>query len=130
LRFASLQSLQIILLRTTHISEYHPLVPLPIIGIIIAQIINVFPPSEDDVRTKIYQLLAVGESWTCILWLTVLTLAAIAYFVVTWGWAFCWGIVGARLSRGLRTQMVDRALGLDQTYYEMQCPDVTSQVPF
>ena len=53
-----------------------------------------------------------------------LILLAIAYFVVTWGWAFCWGIVGAHVSRGLRTQMVDRALGLDQAYYETICPDV------
>jgi ATP-binding cassette subfamily B (MDR/TAP) protein 1 len=56
-----------------------------------------------------------------LVWLMFL---AIAYFIVTWGWAFCWGIVGARVSRGLRTQMVDRALGLDQTYYETICPDV------
>lgn len=34
--------------------------PLPIIGVIFARIIDVFPPSEDDVRRKIYQLLAVG----------------------------------------------------------------------
>ncbi|TVY37428.1 Phosphatidylcholine translocator [Lachnellula subtilissima] len=86
--------------------------PLPIIGVIFARIINHFPPSEEDVRTRIYQLLAV----------------AIAYFAVTWGWAFCWGIVGARVSRGLRTQMVHRALGLDQTYYETQCPDITSRL--
>ncbi|KAF8861738.1 ABC transporter-like protein [Acephala macrosclerotiorum] len=86
--------------------------PLPIIGVIFARIIDVFPPSEDEVRDRISQLLAV----------------AIAYFVVTWGWAFCWGIVGARISRGLRTQMVDRALGLDQTYFETQCPDITSRL--
>ncbi|TVY46933.1 Leptomycin B resistance protein [Lachnellula occidentalis] len=86
--------------------------PLPIIGVIFSKIINNFPPSEEDVRTRIYELLAV----------------AIAYFAVTWGWAFCWGIVGARISRGLRTQMVHRALGLDQTYYETQCPDITSRL--
>jgi hypothetical protein len=34
--------------------------PLPIIGVIFARIIDVFPPSEDDVRREIYQLLAVG----------------------------------------------------------------------
>lgn len=54
-----------------------------------------------------------------------LTILACAYFAVTWGWAFCWGIVGARISRELRTQMVNRALGLDQTFYETQCPDVS-----
>ncbi|ESZ93817.1 hypothetical protein SBOR_5812 [Sclerotinia borealis F-4128] len=80
--------------------------PLPIIGIIFARIIDVFPPSEEEVEARVYQLVAV----------------------VTWGWAFCWGIVGARVSRGLRIQMVDRALGLDQTYYETQCPDITSRL--
>jgi hypothetical protein len=62
-----------------------------------------------------------------LVWLMFL---AIAYFIVTWGWAFCWGIVGARVSRGLRTQMVDRALGLDQTYYETICPDVCNRRNF
>jgi len=36
-------------------------VPLPIIGVIFARIINAFPPSEDEIRTRIYQLLTVGE---------------------------------------------------------------------
>lgn len=35
--------------------------PLPIIGVIFARIIDAFPPTEDEVRTRIYQLLAVGE---------------------------------------------------------------------
>ncbi|KAG4442384.1 hypothetical protein IFR05_002162 [Cadophora sp. M221] len=86
--------------------------PLPVIGVIFAKIIDSFPPSEEEVQKRISQLLGV----------------ACAYFVVTWGWAFCWGIVGARISRGLRTQMVNRALGLDQTFYETQCPDITSRL--
>ncbi|PVH82159.1 ABC transporter-like protein [Cadophora sp. DSE1049] len=86
--------------------------PLPIIGVIFAKIIDAFPPSEEEVQHRISQLLGV----------------ACAYFAVTWGWAFCWGIVGARISRGLRTQMVNRALGLDQTFYETQCPDITSRL--
>ncbi|KAH7355097.1 ABC transporter-like protein [Rhexocercosporidium sp. MPI-PUGE-AT-0058] len=86
--------------------------PLPIIGVIFAKIIDAFPPSEEEVQKRIFQLLGV----------------ACAYFAVTWGWAFCWGIVGARISRGLRTQMVNRALGLDQTFYETQCPDITSRL--
>lgn len=36
--------------------------PLPIIGVIFARIINNFPPSDEDVRTRIYELLAVGKS--------------------------------------------------------------------
>ena len=102
--------------------------PLPIIGVIFARIIDSFPPSEDEIRTRVSQLLAVGEFVSIdflFLLLILLTPLAIAYFVVTWGWAFCWGIVGTRVSRGLRTQMVDRALGLDQTYYETICPDVS-----
>ena len=34
--------------------------PLPIIGVIFAKIIDVFPPSEEEVRSRISQLLAVG----------------------------------------------------------------------
>ncbi|KAF7903753.1 uncharacterized protein EAF01_006802 [Botrytis porri] len=85
---------------------------LPIIGIIFARIIDVYPPSGEEVISRVYQLVAV----------------ACAYFIVTWGWAFCWGIVGDRVSRGLWIQMVDRALGLDQTCYETQCPDITSRL--
>jgi ATP-binding cassette, subfamily B (MDR/TAP), member 1 len=36
-------------------------VPLPIIGLIFARIINTFPPSEEDVRSRISELLGVGE---------------------------------------------------------------------
>lgn len=35
--------------------------PLPIIGVIFARIIDSFPPSEDEIRTRISQLLAVGK---------------------------------------------------------------------
>ncbi|RDL30815.1 uncharacterized protein BP5553_10160 [Venustampulla echinocandica] len=86
--------------------------PLPIIGVIFARIIDGFPPTEKDVNQRIVELIAV----------------ACAYFVVTWGWASCWSIVGARISGSLRTQMVDRALGMDQTYYETECPDITSRL--
>ncbi|KAF4634117.1 hypothetical protein G7Y89_g3993 [Cudoniella acicularis] len=86
--------------------------PLPVIAVIFARIIDAFPPTEDEVDQRIYQLLAV----------------ACAYFLFTFGWILCWGIVGARLSRSLRTQMFERALGMDQTYYETQCPDITSRL--
>lgn len=36
-------------------------VPLPIIGVIFARIINAFPPSEDEIRQRISELLGVGE---------------------------------------------------------------------
>lgn len=91
---------------------------------IFARIIDAFPPTEDEVHQRISQLLGVGE---LSLQSSVLKLMweATAYFAVTWGWATCWGIVGARISRGLRIQMVDRALGMDQTYFETKCPDVS-----
>lgn len=38
--------------------------PLPIIGVIFARIIDSFPPTEDEVHTRIKELLAVG---VCIL---------------------------------------------------------------
>jgi ATP-binding cassette, subfamily B (MDR/TAP), member 1 len=98
--------------------------PLPIIGVIFARIIDAFPPTEDEVHQRISQLLGVGK---LSLQRSILSLMfeATAYFAVTWGWASCWGIVGARISRGLRIQMLDRALGMDQTYYEIECPDVS-----
>jgi ATP-binding cassette subfamily B (MDR/TAP) protein 1 len=40
-------------------------VPLPIIGVIFARIINAFPPSEEEIRSRITQLLIVGE---CYFW--------------------------------------------------------------
>jgi len=98
--------------------------PLPIIGMIFARIIDAFPPTEDEVHLRISQLLGVGK-FRCRNSTLLLTSRATAYFAVTWGWASCWGIVGARISRGLRVQMVDRALGMDQTYYETECPDVS-----
>ena len=35
--------------------------PLPIIGVIFARIIDSFPPSEDEIRKRIYELLGVGK---------------------------------------------------------------------
>ncbi|KAL9110733.1 MAG: hypothetical protein Q9227_004725 [Pyrenula ochraceoflavens] len=46
-------------------------VPIPIIAIIFGKLIDSFPPSEEELRTRLGQLLGV----------------ALAYFVVTWAWA-------------------------------------------
>lgn len=35
--------------------------PLPIIGVIFARIIDAFPPTEDEIVERVYQLLAVGN---------------------------------------------------------------------
>lgn len=37
-------------------------------------------------------------------------------------------MTGERVSRGLREEMLDRALGMDQTYYETECPDITTRL--
>lgn len=85
-------------------------VPLPLIGVIFGQIIDAFPPSEPELATRISQLLGV----------------AVAYFAITWGWAVCWGIIGERTSRGLREALVERALGMEMAYFDVEAPDMTS----
>lgn len=85
-------------------------VPLPIIGVVFGKIIDSFPPSEDELRTRIGQLLGV----------------ACAYFVVTWLWAVCWGVVGERVSRGLRESLVERALGMELAYFDVKSPDMAN----
>ncbi|KAF8460845.1 ABC transporter type 1, transmembrane domain-containing protein [Kalaharituber pfeilii] len=87
-------------------------VPLPIIGVIFGKIINGFPPDEETLKIRIAQLIGV----------------AIAYFLVTWGWATCWGIVGERVARGLREQMLKKAMGMDMTYFEVECVDIAHRL--
>ncbi|KAK7714457.1 hypothetical protein SLS57_007185 [Botryosphaeria dothidea] len=85
-------------------------VPMPLIGVIFGHIIDSFPPSEHDLAVRIGQLLGV----------------AVAYFVITWGWACCWGIIGERTSRGLREALLERALGMEMAYFDVEAPDMTS----
>lgn len=35
--------------------------PLPIIGVIFSKIINTFPPSEEEIKSRISELVAVGK---------------------------------------------------------------------
>ncbi|KAL7274507.1 hypothetical protein RUND412_002589 [Rhizina undulata] len=86
--------------------------PLPIIGVIFGKIINAFPPTEDELNTRIGQLLGV----------------AVAYFCITWGWATCWGIVGERVSRGLREELLYKAVGMEVAYFEVECPDIANRL--
>lgn len=48
-----------------------------------------------------------------------------AYFFVTWGWATCWGVVGERVSRGLREALLEKAVGQEVGWFEVECPDVS-----
>jgi len=83
--------------------------PLPLIGVILGKIINNFPPDEHELRTRLSQLMGV----------------AVAYFLVTWGWSVCWAMVGERVSRKTREQLVERILGMDLAYFDTVSPDVT-----
>ena len=84
--------------------------PLPIIGIIFGKIINSFPPPEHELVIRLGQLLGVGA----------------AYFLVTAGYTIAWGLTGERISRQFRQTLVERLLGLDQAYFDVQDPDVTN----
>ncbi|KAG0133501.1 ABC transporter type 1, transmembrane domain-containing protein, partial [Tuber indicum] len=86
--------------------------PLPIIGVIFGKIINHFPPDEDELQTRICQLLGVS----------------VAYFFTTWGWATCWGIVGEIVSRGLREDLLKKAVGMEIAYFEIECPDIANRL--
>jgi ATP-binding cassette subfamily B (MDR/TAP) protein 1 len=84
--------------------------PLPLISVILGKIINDFPPKEDVLIYRLSELLGV----------------AVAYFLITWGWTVCWAVVGERLSRKTREQLVERTLGMDQTYFDTVSPDITN----
>ncbi|KAF2632434.1 leptomycin B resistance protein pmd1 [Macroventuria anomochaeta] len=84
--------------------------PIPFIGVILGRIINNFPPPEDELKTLLGYLMIV----------------AAAYFVVTWGWAVAWAVIGERVSRKTREQLLHRALGMDMTYFDTASPDMTS----
>jgi ATP-binding cassette subfamily B (MDR/TAP) protein 1 len=84
--------------------------PLPLISVILGRIINDFPPKEDELRLRLAELLGV----------------AVAYFLITWGWTVCWAVVGERLSRQTRERLVERTLGMDQTYFDTVSPAITN----
>ncbi|KAF2027404.1 leptomycin B resistance protein pmd1 [Setomelanomma holmii] len=85
-------------------------IPLPIIGVILGRIINNFPPPADDLRALLLRLMSV----------------AVGYFIVTWGWAVCWAVIGERVSRRLRERLLHRALGMDMAYFDTVSPDLTN----
>lgn len=85
-------------------------VPLPIMFVIFGQIINSFPPPEDELRTRIGQLLGV----------------AAAYFVITTIYMSSFGRVGEKIAINLREKLLRCLLSLDQAYYDTHDLDVTS----
>lgn len=84
--------------------------PLPIIGYIFGQIITSFPPPEDVLRERLYELVGV----------------ACGYFIVTTGYTIAWGLTGERISRRFRVTLVERLLGLEQAYFDVNEPDITN----
>lgn len=85
-------------------------VPLPIIGLIFQKIINSFPPTEHALHNSLVELLGV----------------AVGYFAVTALYTISWGLTGERVSRKLREALVERLLGLDQAFFDVEDPDVTN----
>jgi ATP-binding cassette subfamily B (MDR/TAP) protein 1 len=85
-------------------------VPLPIMFVIFGQIVNSFPPPEDELRVRIGQLLGV----------------AAAYFVITTIYMSCFGRVGEKIAINLREKLLRCLLSLDQGYYDTHDLDVTS----
>lgn len=85
-------------------------VPLPLIGVVFGKIINNFPPPEEVLNVRLMQLMGI----------------AVVYFAVTWGWSLCWAVVGERVSRKTREDLLERALGLDMAYFDVTAPDMTN----
>jgi ATP-binding cassette subfamily B (MDR/TAP) protein 1 len=85
-------------------------IPLPLIGVILGRIINNFPPPADELRTLLVRLMSV----------------AVCYFLVTWGWAVCWAVIGERVSRRMRERLLRRALGMDMAYFDTVSPDIAN----
>jgi ATP-binding cassette subfamily B (MDR/TAP) protein 1 len=85
-------------------------IPIPLIGVILGKIINDFPPREDELKLRLVQLMSM----------------AVIYFGVAWGSTVCWALVGERVSRKTREQLVEKSLGMDLTYYDIVSPDITN----
>nr|XP_023907978.1 multidrug resistance protein 1-like [Quercus suber]POF16576.1 leptomycin b resistance protein pmd1 [Quercus suber] len=85
-------------------------VPLPIISIVFGKLIDTFPPTEDEIRTRISELLGV----------------AVAYFVVTALYTTAFGFSSEKISIRLRAQLLDTLLHLDQAYLDTHDIDVNA----
>ncbi|KAJ6259721.1 ABC multidrug transporter mdr4 [Drechslerella dactyloides] len=85
-------------------------VPLPVIGVIFGKIINEFPPEEASLRSKLVQMMVV---------------ATVNFFAI-WGYTYCWGYVGTRISQSIRTVVLDRVLHMDIAYHETRKIDLAN----
>lgn len=83
-------------------------VPLPIIGVVFGRLISNFPPSPEDLRLRITELLS----------------AAAGYFVVTAAYTTIFGYTGEKVARRKREDLLDALLHLDQTYLDTHDLDI------
>lgn len=83
-------------------------VPLPIIGVIFGRLISNFPPSPEDLRLRITELLS----------------AAAGYFVVTAAYTTIFGFTSEKVATRKREVLLDALLHLDQTYLDTHDLDI------
>lgn len=82
--------------------------PLPIIAIIYSKLISGFPLGEQDVQTKVVQLIGT----------------AVAYFAVTALYVLLFGFTGEAISLSIRQRLLEALLRLDQAYHDTHEIDV------
>lgn len=82
--------------------------PLPIIGLIFGKLINSFPPTEDELRSRISELLGV----------------AVGYFLVTALYTTMFGLTSEKISMNSRKTLLDCLLHLDQSYLDTHDIDI------
>ncbi|OQO07882.1 hypothetical protein B0A48_06674 [Cryoendolithus antarcticus] len=85
-------------------------IPLPIMFDIFGKIINAFPPTEQEIRIRITQLLSL----------------AVAYFTMTTFYMSVFGRVGDTIAITVREKLLNCLLHLDQAYYDTNDLDVTA----
>ena len=83
-------------------------IPLPIIGVIFGKIITNFPPDEEELQSRISQLLAV----------------AVAFFAVTTVCTVSFGLAGDRIAVRLRERLLYSFLRLEQAYLDTRNIDI------
>lgn len=71
--------------------------PIPIIAVIFGKLIDSFPSTEDEVRSRLSQFL----------------ITAVVFLVLTYGWSASFGILGERVASHHRKAVVEKLLRLD-----------------